>query len=88
VAQEYIASWAQRTGLGVPVDFGVSFKGARAEVLIKLAAGVLKLSWALREDCEAGPVEVVAEGLPPSAVPESAAQDFAAHLPALHVRAK
>jgi hypothetical protein len=88
-AQGYIASWAQHAGLGAPADWGVSFRGERAEVQIKLASGTLRLSWALLGTCEPGPVEVVAEGVPASAVPAAgAAQDFAAHLPAPHVRTR
>jgi hypothetical protein len=82
-ARGYIVPWAQRVGLGVPLDWGVRFDGDRARVELKLQGGTLRLTWRLLDSCEAGPVEISSEGLPASAVPlADAVQDFARHLPA------
>jgi hypothetical protein len=79
-AGAYIGPWAQRVGLGVPVDWSVRFDDDRAEVRLKLAAGTLGLTWRLLGSCEPGPVEMRPVGVP--ALSPAVAQDFAAHLPA------
>ena len=84
-ARAYIVPWAQRVGLGVPLDWGVRFDGDRVRIELKLQGGTLRLTWRLLDSCEASPVEVSSDGLAASALPAAdAVQEFARHLPAPH----